>query len=228
MRRAELLLLQINDALFPVGGYAHSYGLETYIQKGLVRDPSTAWDYLVQKLRYGTLYADLLPVRLALEASSAGALETLLELDALVTASKAPMELREASRKLASRFAKTVSGLPGLCPAPVWGEYLARSQGRMTYAVCYGGFCGACGLPRDEALLHFLYAQTSAMISCCVKAVPLRQTDGQSLLFRAQPLLDELLEEVSALDPDLVCLSTPGFDLRAMQHEDLYSRLYMS
>ena len=32
---SKFLLLQVNDALFPIGGYSHSYGLETYIQKGL-------------------------------------------------------------------------------------------------------------------------------------------------------------------------------------------------
>ena len=31
------LLLQVNDALFPIGGYSHSYGLETYIQKDIIR-----------------------------------------------------------------------------------------------------------------------------------------------------------------------------------------------
>ena len=35
---AKFFLLQVNDALFPIGGYSHSYGLETYIQKGIVHD----------------------------------------------------------------------------------------------------------------------------------------------------------------------------------------------
>ncbi len=30
------ILLQVNDALFPIGGYSHSYGLETYIQRILL------------------------------------------------------------------------------------------------------------------------------------------------------------------------------------------------
>ena len=38
-------LLQVNDALFPIGGYSHSQGLETYIQKGLVHDEETAKEY---------------------------------------------------------------------------------------------------------------------------------------------------------------------------------------
>jgi len=28
-------LLQISDPLFPIGGFTQSYGLETYVQKGL-------------------------------------------------------------------------------------------------------------------------------------------------------------------------------------------------
>ena len=35
---ALFLLLELNDALFPIGAYAHSYGLETYVQQGLVHD----------------------------------------------------------------------------------------------------------------------------------------------------------------------------------------------
>lgn len=40
------ILFQINDALFPIGAYSHSYGLETYIQKNLVRDVDSAYEYL--------------------------------------------------------------------------------------------------------------------------------------------------------------------------------------
>lgn len=39
---SKFLLLQVNDALFPIGGYSHSYGLETYIQKGIVKDADSA------------------------------------------------------------------------------------------------------------------------------------------------------------------------------------------
>ena len=43
---SRLLLLQVNDALFPIGAYSHSYGLETYIQEGRVRDAKTAGEYI--------------------------------------------------------------------------------------------------------------------------------------------------------------------------------------
>jgi urease accessory protein len=33
-----LHLLQFSDGLFPIGGYAHSFGLETFVQNGRVCD----------------------------------------------------------------------------------------------------------------------------------------------------------------------------------------------
>src|SRR5205814_385577 len=37
-----LALLQLGDGLFPAGGFAHSFGLETYAQEGRVRDGAGA------------------------------------------------------------------------------------------------------------------------------------------------------------------------------------------
>ena len=52
----QFLLLQINDALFPIGGYSHSYGLETYIQKELVSDEESAAEYIRNNLRFSVCF----------------------------------------------------------------------------------------------------------------------------------------------------------------------------
>ena len=38
------ILFQINDALFPIGAYSHSYGLETYIQKNLIKNSNDVYN----------------------------------------------------------------------------------------------------------------------------------------------------------------------------------------
>lgn len=75
---------------------------------------------------------------------------------------------------------------------------------------------------------HFLYAQTSVMVTNCVKSIPLSQTEGQKLLVFSCELFSKILEEVCRLDERMLYLSNPGFDIRSMQHEFLYSRIYMS
>ena len=39
---------------------------------------------------------------------------------------------------------------------------------------------------------------------------------------------DEILKDVMNRSEEDLCLSAPGFDIRGIQHEKLYSRLYMS
>ena len=107
----HFLLLQMNDSLFPIGGYSHSYGLETYIQKGIIHDAATAERYLKNKLRYTFLYTDLLAVRIAYDAAASKDLKKLDELEDILEASKVPKEIREASQKLGSRFVKTLMGM---------------------------------------------------------------------------------------------------------------------
>lgn len=66
------------------------------------------------------------------------------------------------------------------------------------------------------------------MVTNCVKLIPLSQSEGQRILSELYPLFDEILDEVQRADAEMLCASTPAFDLRSIQHESLYSRLYMS
>jgi len=73
-------LLQISDPLFPIGGFTQSYGLETYVQKGIVHDAETSKKYLESYLLNSFLYNDLLAVRLSWEYTQKGNLNKVLEL----------------------------------------------------------------------------------------------------------------------------------------------------
>ncbi len=221
-------LLQVNDALFPIGGYSHSQGLETYIQRGIVHDEGTAADYISRKLRWSFAYTDLLGARLSYEAARDGSLAQLNCLEDILEASRIPMEQREASRKMGSRFAKTVSRLP-MEESGIFSAYLETRKGKPVCHCCvYGVFCAALGIEEEAALSHYLYAQTSAMVTNCVKAIPLSQSAGQELLRGCYGEFTALLTEIMRCGQEELCLSAPGFDIRGIQHERLYSRLYMS
>lgn len=125
----QFLLLQINDALFPIGGYSHSYGLETYIQKELVSDEESAAEYIRNNLRFSVCFNELLLARLAYEAAtqdSENALQELLVLEELAAASRSPEEVRRAGEKMGSRFIKTA----GMLPVPMDKKYLQGTQRR--------------------------------------------------------------------------------------------------
>ena len=223
-------LLQVNDALFPIGGYSHSQGLEPYIQKGIVSDEKSAEEYILHKLKWNMEYTELLAVRLAWEKAAAADLVGLLHLEEILEASRLPAEQRDASKKMGSRFIKTVEklGIPEV-ESGIFADYVAARKGQVcNHPVVYGVYCGALGIDLPNGLSHFLYAQTSAMVTNCVKSIPLSQTAGQKILADCYGCFQEILASVLVLTEDDLCLSAPGFDVRGIQHEKLYSRIYMS
>ncbi|MCD8015307.1 MAG: urease accessory protein UreF [Lachnospiraceae bacterium] len=228
-RNKQFLLLQVNDALFPIGAYSHSYGLETYIQKNLVATEEDAWDFLYRRLRYGFCYNEFLSGRLAFEYAVRGNLKELNRLEELLDASRIPRETREAGHKLGARFVKTISNMPISFSSNIFEQYCANRKGLwVSHSVVYGVFCAAVGIPLEDAMEHYLYAQASSMVTNCVKTIPLSQTGGQKLLCRCQDVFQEILDCLYDLTEEDLCLSAPGFDIRSMQHEGLYSRIYMS
>ena len=90
----RFFLLQVNDALFPIGGYSHSQGLETYIQQGRAHDEKAAAEYISKKLKLNLACTDLLGVRLAYEYALKEDVDALDTLEEILGASRIPMEQR--------------------------------------------------------------------------------------------------------------------------------------
>lgn len=99
MSELNFYLLQINDALFPIGAYSHSQGLETYIQRGIVHDEATAKEYIHHKIRWNLAFTELLAARLSYLAAAYGDLEQLLSIEEILEASRIPMEQRRPHGK---------------------------------------------------------------------------------------------------------------------------------
>lgn len=224
----KYLLLQVNDALFPIGGYSHSYGLETYIQKDIVKNEADAGTYIKNKIRYNLASSELLASRLCYEAAQQEDLKKLLELEETYFVSLAPREIKEAAKKLGSRFVKTVSRLEISYVNSVFEEYCAAGEGSHAHACAYGCFCASAGIGKKEMLENFLYSQTSAMVTNCVKSIPLSQTSGQKILTDIFGIFGQVLDQVEEWGEEMLCAGAPGFDIRSMEHERLYSRIYMS
>ncbi len=222
-------LLQLNDATFPIGSYTHSWGLETFVQKGIIRDSQTAESYFRSELESNFLTNDFLCTRLSYEAAEKSDWKEIQEIDEIYNASRNAKEIREGSKKLAARFLKTVS---------LWedAENSERMAGNWTespyqpkhFPVAYGAHCALSKIRKDEALKAFLYSQISARVVTAVKLVPLSQSEGQKILHKLFALFGEILEKVMQLSKEDLCRSSPQSEILSMQHEFLYTRLYMS
>ncbi len=223
-----LSLLQLTDPTLPIGGFAHSAGLETYVQCGKVHNAATAKEFVVQMLTQSIQYTDAAFSSLAYDAANNKNLELLLLLDQECTAIKLPREIRQSSQKLGLRLLKIFSELQ---QTGLGNNYIAAVKATTTpgnYCIVFGLYANILGISKTDALTGFYFNAATAIITNCVKLIPLGQQEGQRILFSLQPVIAQLV--AATIEPDRTRIGTccAGFDIRSMQHEHLYSRLYMS
>jgi urease accessory protein len=228
MNVALLRLLQLCDPALPVGGFSHSAGLETYVQMGIVKDAATAKAFVTGMLSQNIHYTDAALVSLVYDAITNNQATEIKHLDDLCTAVKLPKEMRLASQKLGVRLIKIFQPLCNSNWLNWYATAIGTKQLHGHYCIAFGIIAQGMQIPKSDALTGFYYNAAAGYVTNSVKLVPLSQQVGQELLFSLQPLITELAQINQQPDKDMLGLCCPGFDIRSMQHEQLYSRLYMS
>ena len=221
-------ILHITDPTLPIGGFSHSNGLETYVQQNLVKNMSSTQDFVESMLRNNYKYNDGLAVKLAFEFTLENNLEEILNLDNECHALKAPREVREGSQKLGARLIKIYGQLLGDPFLNKINRLILEKKMHGHYAVIYGIITALLKLDKEKVTCAFLYNAAVSMITNAVKLVPLGQTDGQQIIYNVQGLIEDLTLEIMELERDMHGVCNAALDIKCMQHEHLYSRLYMS
>ncbi len=228
MNSTLLSLLHLTDPTLPIGGFSHSAGLETYVQNGIVNNAATAKEFITEMLTRNLQYTDAAFVSLAYDAALANDFDKLIELDDECTAVKLPSEMRQASNKLGIRLMKIFQPIYKSDIADQYKEAIRTNIAMGHYCIVFGIYAHALGISKEDALHGFYYNAAVGFVTNSVKLIPLGQQDGQHILFSLQSLIQDLVKNTINPDKNLIGLCCTGFDIRSMQHEKLYSRLYMS
>ena len=221
MNTKFIRLIQSLDPLFPIGSYTLSNGMETYVQKNIVRTRKDLESYLEAYL-YMLSFNDLAFAAKAWEGYD------IILLDALCSALKAPFEMRLGSVKQCIRFLKLHTELDSYPLLEMYKNQIESGECSGHYSVAMGLFIKETEADLPEALELYCYSILSSMANHAVKLVPLRQLDGQKALFAVEQKILEAVSRSVKMNMEDIGASGCGFDIRSMQHEKLFSRLYIT
>lgn len=221
-------LLHLADPTLPIGGFNHSGGLETFVQQGVVNHADRLAEYVTVQLEQNWVYNDGAYASLAFDAAASGSLAELLALDDTVGAAKPAREMREASAKLGVRLLKIFARYESSDLLAGFQTALQRQQAKGYFPLAFGLTAACMGLGKAQTLYAFYYNAAVGTVTNGVKLIPLSQMAGQDIMFRLREPIARAVAASLTPDPEWLGAATAAADIRAMQHERLYTRLYMS
>lgn len=214
-----LRLQQIADSALPIGGAAHSFGLEALIEARILSTENLATFLQGYLSESGTLEA-------AYCAASAGRpdIRQWLAWNAELGARKLARESRDASLAMGRRFLRLAANISGdecLIAASELGM-------EVHLAACFGFVAGVFGIEAATAAPAYLQQSMTALVSACQRLLPLGQTDAHRILWNLKPAIARAAQHGAATPPSRINSFTPLLDVASARHATLYTRLFMS
>lgn len=220
-----LALLQLSDSALPTGAFSHSFGMEMYLERGLITNEAGFAQWLAEFIRIQLVHNDGLAIRLALETDS---VEHAFRLDTMLAAAALPREVREAGTKMGLRMLDIARQV---APGPELDDYAARVvDGRCTGhpAIAVALVGRALAIPAPELLAAYLFSTVTSLTQNAIRAIPIGQNAGQRVLRGAHAVVAEAVDTIHTLDEDDFGAAAPGLEIAQMRHERQRARIFMS
>ncbi len=217
---SDWLAWQIVDSAFPVGVFAHSWGLEAAWQAGYVEDEAALRVFLAESIQQ-TGWSALPLMNAAYDRP-----QRLEELDELAHAFLTNGVANRASRVQGRTLAATAARV---WPSHAMTDLRARMQaGRAHVAPVSGVVFRTIGLPQETARKVVLFSAARGVLSAAVRLGVVGSYGAQQIQHAAETQLDATLERCRGLAAEQICQTAPIIDVLQGAHDRLYSRLFQS
>ncbi len=211
---------QVVDSAFPVGVFAHSWGLEAAAYAGYV-DSDLALQQFVADSIQQTGWSVLPLLNSAYQQPA-----RLSELDELANVFLTNSVANRASRVQGRTFVATVSRV---WPSQDMVDLEVQVAAGWAHVAPFSGVgFRIIGLPHETAQKAVLYGTARGILSAAVRLGIVGSYQAQRMQHEAGQCLNATLKRCAGLDAEAICQTAPVLDLLQGTHDRLYSRLFQS
>ena len=232
----NLKLLHLADSALAIGNTAHSFGLETLANDGLLTATSLLTffqNYLSENGQLEGFFcrsAFRLTETYEQEKDSVHFLEGWQKMNAQLSAFKIGREGREASITLGRRFLQLALNLEHLPVLELVAQATPDVKGVEHHCIAFGLVGSALGIDEEATVLAFSHQALSGLVSACQRLLPVGQSQANWLLWQLKPYLIEVAAQSKSRDLTLndISCTMPMLELAVMRHPGLTTRLFIS
>jgi urease accessory protein len=227
-RQAFLRALQLADGTLPIGRFAHSYGVEAWLEAHPETGPDGLLELVRSTLTGSVATLDGAAVALAHAAATSGDLVRLREIDVALTARK----LSEPARSASTLCGMQLVSLAGRLGIGGVVEPLSREIHRRAWpgnlAVVEGVVGATMGIPLEETVLIAVRGHAAAMLAAAVRLGRLGTSRSQVLLFDLTSELDRCAQVAMGVSLGDMRATLPELEIHVARQAYREARLFMS
>jgi urease accessory protein len=223
-----LAMQQLLDSALPIGGFSHSFGLETMVQERRLATAGQLYAYASAMLLQSWATSDAMVIKAVYRDAPAGDWERLFAVEQLVHVQRVAVETRSGVEKMGRRLLQLAAQIhPKLDWSPLAGS-LREGRCHATHPLVHGYACWLLGVSEQQAIQGYFYTCIVTCVNSALRLMSIGQTEGQRLIAGLTPLTERALAIASSLQPEEAYANMPLAELAMIRHERLYSRLFMS
>ncbi|MEX5303025.1 urease accessory protein UreF [Kocuria sabuli] len=220
-----LAVLQLCDSALPTGAFAHSLGLETYIDDGTVGDEPGFLAWVRHCLHHQVVPAEGWAVRAVATAADDDAV---WRADDLLAAQALPVQIRDAASAMGRRMAEI--GAENF-PSPrltAYADRLRAGTSRGSPAVAFALVGADLGVAWEHLAGAYLFSTVTSLTQNAVRGIPIGQNAGQRVLRALHDDVARGVERIGRMADDEFGATSPGLEIAQMRHAWQRARMFMS
>ncbi|WP_029148359.1 urease accessory protein UreF [Methylophilus sp. 5] len=218
-------LLQLASPMLPVGAYCYSQGLEWAIDSGEVNNVATAQAWIGDSLQIYHARFELPVLYQLYQAWQMGDLLQVQHWDAFYQAGRDTAEGWAETRQMGYSLRRLLNELKEM-PAALVAQL--NTLDAPAFPTMYAAVAQHWQIAHEQMLHGYAWGWLENQASAAMKAVPLGQVAGQTILLALGEQLPPVIQAAMQLPEDEMSNFNPLLSIAGCQHETQYSRLFRS
>lgn len=225
----ELGVLQLSDSFFPTGIFAGSNGLEYLFSKKKISGVSEITELIKIQITQQIGPTDCVAISKAYEFLNKKSMESVVELDNTVFATKLVKEIRESSVRSGIQLIKCVKEFCGENEnLRNYSKYIMEKKCHGIFPVAFAISCNTLKIKKEKCMMMMMYSYVVGIVGAALRLGLIQHFEGQEIVHNIKPIIAQTIDEISNDSSSEMWQFAPQLDIVQMSHEKMDSKMFIT